>query len=238
MHHRPLPHTTMSKPIIPVTFLLVLAYSAVFVRSQSTIPSRYDGFVYAKQAASTATVLIEAFFDPVCPDSRDSWPPLKQAVDEYGPEVVSLIVHPFPLPYHDNAFITSRALHVVNELNTSATYSLLDAFFMHQERFYNAQTLNMSREAVLDQVIGFASNALGNSMHSAIKSGFANSKTGTKTRVSFKYGCSRGVYGTPFFFVNGFLLPVSDDAIDYNGWRKIIDPLTNKQQRHQLLSVF
>lgn len=34
--------------------------------------------------------------------------------------------------YHDNAFITSRALHVVNDLNTSATYRLLEAFFGQQ----------------------------------------------------------------------------------------------------------
>ncbi|XP_076949241.1 uncharacterized protein LOC143621815 [Bidens hawaiensis] len=219
----------MSKPTIPVTFLLILTCMlvSVLVSSQSLIPSKYDGFVYKKRAASTATVFIEAYFDPVCPDSRDSWPPLKQAVDYYGSRLVSLIVHPFPLPYHDNAFITSRALHIVNELNTSATYPLLEAFFKNQERFYNAQTLNMSRVAALDQVIGFASSTLGNSMQSAIKSGFSNSKTNIKTRVSFKYGCSRGVYGTPFFFVNGFLLPVSDDAIDYDGWRKIIDPLVN-----------
>ncbi|KAK1441030.1 hypothetical protein QVD17_06866 [Tagetes erecta] len=225
-----------SKPTVPLTTFILIVILTLLVRSQSAIPSRYDGFVYRKRAASTSTVFIEAFYDPVCPDSRGSWPPLKQALDHYGPALVSLIVHPFPLPYHDNAFITSRALHIVNELNASATYPLLDAFFKHQERFYNAQTSNMSREAVLDQVIGFASSTLGNSLHSAIKSGFNDSKTGIKTRVSFKYGCSRGVYGTPFFFVNGFLIPVSDDTIDYNGWRKIIDPLTNKQ-RHYPVNV-
>ncbi|XP_024978546.1 uncharacterized protein LOC112515831 isoform X2 [Cynara cardunculus var. scolymus] len=221
----------MSKPTIPLNFLLILAFAAVLVPSQSIIPSKYDGFVYKKRAASTATVLIEAFYDPVCPDSRDSWAPLKKAVDHYGPAAVSLIVHTFPLPYHDNAFITSRALHIVNELNASATYRLLTAFFKHQTRFYNAKTLNMSRSAVLEQVIGFASQAVGNSLESAIRSGFNDSKTGTKTRVSFKYGCSRGVYGTPFFFVNGFLLPVNDDdTMDYDGWRKVIDPLITEQQ--------
>ncbi|GJS70359.1 putative thioredoxin superfamily protein [Tanacetum coccineum] len=219
----------MSKTTFSLAFLLILSCTTVLVRSQAIIPSRYDGFVYRKHAASTATVMIEAFYDPVCPDSRDSWAPLKQAVDHYGPRVVSLIVHTFPLPYHDNAFMTSRALHIVNELNASATYHLLDAFFKHQEQFYNAQTLNMSRETVLNHVIGFASSTLGNSLKSAITSGFKDLKTGTRTRVSFKYGCSRGVYGTPFFFVNGFLLPVSDDAIDYDGWRKIIDPLATKQ---------
>nr|XP_043632896.1 uncharacterized protein LOC122604061 [Erigeron canadensis] len=232
----------MSTPTISLTFLLLIIHATVLLvpsQSSSIIPSRYDGFVYKKRAASTATVMIEAFYDPVCPDSRDSWPPLKQAVDHYGPAVVSLIVHTFPLPYHDNAFVTSRALHIVNELNTSLTYHLLEAFFKHQEQFYNAPTINMSRQAVLDQVIGFASGTLGNSLKSAITSGFKDSKTGTKTRVSFKYGCSRGVYGTPFFFINGFVLPFNDDApIDFDGWKKIIDPLIANKHQHYPSSVF
>ncbi|CAH1435418.1 unnamed protein product [Lactuca virosa] len=230
----------MYKPNIPVASLLILSFAVVLIRSQSIYPSRYDGFVYKKRAASTDTVLIEAFYDPVCPDSRDSWAPLKQAVDHYGPTVVSLIVHTFPLPYHDNAFITSRVLHIVNDLNSSATYPLLEAFFKYQEQFYNAKTNNISRAAALDKVIGFASRTLGNSIQSAIRSGFNDSKTSIKTRVSFKYGCMRGVYGTPFFFVNGFLVPVSDDdVIDYNGWRKIIDPLTTKQGKNEYpLTIF
>nr|GEV36070.1 putative thioredoxin superfamily protein [Tanacetum cinerariifolium] len=125
----------MSKTTVSLAFLLILSCTTVLVLSQAIIPSRYDGFVYRKHAASTATVMIEAFYDPVCPDSRDSWAPLKQAVDHYGPKVVSLIVHTFPLPYHDNAFMTSRALHIVNELNASATYHLLGAFFKHQHRW-------------------------------------------------------------------------------------------------------
>ncbi|GKE69139.1 hypothetical protein Tco_1527211, partial [Tanacetum coccineum] len=48
------------------------------------------------------------------------------------------------------------------------------------EQIYNAQTLNMSREAVLNHVIGFASSTLGHSLKSAITSGFKDSKTGTR----------------------------------------------------------
>lgn len=44
-----------------------------------------------------------------------------------------------------------------------------------------------------------------------------------------QYGCSRGVTGTPFFFVNGFPLPDAGSAIDYEGWRKIIDPLVGER---------
>jgi hypothetical protein len=177
--------------------------------------------------------MIEAFFDPVCPDSRDSWAPLKKALQHYGTNV-TLVVHPFPLPYHDNAFVTSRALHIVNNMNTSATYKLLELFFMHQEQFYNKQSFNVSRDYFVNYVSEFASYAVGKSHISAIKSGFVNRRTDLKTRISFKYGCSRGVYGTPFFFVNGFELPDGGSTRNYRSWRRVIDPLIAKQEKEGL----
>lgn len=43
--------------------------------------------------------------------------------------------------------------------------------------------------------------------------------------VFLQYGCIKGVYGTPFFFVNGFPLADDGSTLDYNKWRKIIHPL-------------
>jgi len=34
--------------------------------------------------------------------------------------------------YHDNAYVTSRALHIVNTVHANATFSLLEGFFKHQ----------------------------------------------------------------------------------------------------------
>ncbi|KAA8537482.1 hypothetical protein F0562_027090 [Nyssa sinensis] len=207
-------------------FLFATCFSEWIVHAQVPIPAKLDGFVYKNRPATTDSIMIEAFFDPVCPDSRDSWPPLKQALDYYGPRI-SLIVHPFALPYHDNAFAASRALHIVNKLNPSATYNLLELFFKYQEEYYNKQTFNMSRASVVNKIVGLASKAAGNSYYSAIESSFSDRKTDLSTRISFKYGCSRGVYGTPFFFMNGFPLPDAGSARDYNGWRSIIDPLNH-----------
>ncbi|KAK4429424.1 hypothetical protein Salat_1242800 [Sesamum alatum] len=195
---------------------------------QSSIPSKQDGFWYGQKTGKEEAVLIEAFFDPVCPDTRDSWPPLKNAIQQYGSRV-SLVVHTFPLPYHDNSFATSRALHIINKVNSSATYDLLEAFFEHQESFYGTATFNSSRAAVLDQIAKFVTKSLGNTYHAAIKSGFTDSKTDRATRVSFKLGCLRGVYGTPFFFVNGFPLPDAGSALDIKGWRKVIEPLVREK---------
>lgn len=45
-----------------------------------------------------------------------------------------------------------------------------------------------------------------------------------------KYGCTRGVYGTPFFFVNGFALPDAGSALDYDTWKNVIVPLVEQQR--------
>lgn len=67
------------------------------VAAQSLPPPRRDGFVYTDGPVDSDTVVVEAFLDPVCPDSRDAWPPLKQALQYYGPRVW-LVVHLLPLP--------------------------------------------------------------------------------------------------------------------------------------------
>ncbi|KAM7252989.1 hypothetical protein ACFE04_025607 [Oxalis oulophora] len=219
---------------MPLSKLLLLIASFLLIATQWSVheaqvpPSERDGFMYTSHPLDSHTIFIDAFFDPVCPDSRDAWPPLKQAIQHYGSRV-SLLIHLLPLPYHDNAFATSRALHIVNSFNKSATFTLMESFFKYQTRFYNAKTHNMSRAAVVDDIVKFASQAVGNSYSSLIQAAFNDRKTDLKTRVSFKYSGSRGVYGTPWFFVNGFSLPDAGDPIDYNAWRKVIDPLITAQ---------
>lgn len=215
--------------IIPsALFFLIVGASWISVQGQSLPPARYDGFTYTNHRVDADTIMIEAFFDPLCPDSRDSWPPLKQALKHYGSRL-SLVIHLLPLPYHDNAFAASRALHIVNMVNKDATFQLLEWFFQNQKRFYNAQTLNMSRAAVVDEIVKSATQALGNSFYHVLESGFNDRKTDLKTRISFKYSTSKGVFGTPFFYVNGFLLPDVGSPLDYSGWKRLIDSLLRAQ---------
>ncbi|XP_030443864.1 uncharacterized protein LOC115666235 [Syzygium oleosum] len=214
--------------LFAVAVAVAFAFAASGVAAQSLPPPRRDGFVYTDGRVDSDTVVVEAFLDPVCPDSRDAWPPLKQALRYYGPRVW-LVVHLLPLPYHDNAYVASRALHIVNALNTSATFHLLEMFFMQQGRFYNDQTKDMSRAAIVNSIVKFAAQAVGNSYYSSIAAGFNDRQTDLKTRVSFKYSTSKGVYATPSFFLNGFLLPDGGSPIDYEGWRSFIDPLIAAQ---------
>lgn len=82
-------------PIVVLNIIILLLLVEID-EAQVTIPARYDGFVYSLPE-SQDFISIEAFLDPVCPDSRDSWFPLKQLVHHYSSSIL-LIVHPFPLP--------------------------------------------------------------------------------------------------------------------------------------------
>lgn len=85
------------------SLLIVSCIAASWVAVESLVPARYDGFVYRgegegeREVDLAESVVVEAFFDPICPDSRDAWPPLERALRHYSGRV-SLIVHPFALP--------------------------------------------------------------------------------------------------------------------------------------------
>lgn len=40
-----------------------------------------------------------------------------------------------------------------------------------------------------------------------------------------QYGCSRGVVGTPTYFVNGVTVGGADESWSVNEWAKVLDPL-------------
>lgn len=42
-------------------------------------------------------------------------------------------------------------------------------------------------------------------------------------RIAWKYACTRGVYGTPIFYVNGLF--VTDDSWSFAQWKSLIDEL-------------
>ena len=105
------------------------------------IPAKFDGFVYNTTGTSPDSIVIEAFFDPVCPDSRDDWLPLKRVLAYYAGRV-SLIVHPFPLPSVilslDFVFFNYR-FPFLNCLLLVALMVLVQVFFFF---FFNGESEN------------------------------------------------------------------------------------------------
>jgi 2-hydroxychromene-2-carboxylate isomerase len=147
---------------------------------------------------------------------------VKQVVERYGSSLV-VIVHPFPAPFHHNAFFASRALHVAQLTNASLVYPLLERIFATQDTFLNPSTNHETPAHVVSRLIALATD-LGISANS-FEAGFNDSVTDQATRISFKYGCSRGVVGTPTYLVNGVAVAGADESWSVDQWAKVFDPI-------------
>lgn len=95
--------------------IFVVSICACVVTAQVPIPKRKLGFIYGDVKGLTP-VNIDAFLGPLCPDSKLCYPTLLQLADHYGPEVLTLRMHMFPLPYHRNSFLVAM-VRVLTEMD-------------------------------------------------------------------------------------------------------------------------
>lgn len=190
--------------------------------SQIPLPKRPLGFVY-KGGEPTAPIHLEAFVDLTCPDCQQAWPTLKKVADMYGPETVQCTLQLFPLPYHTNAFLAAQSVYAVEAYNTSLVISWMDVIFENQNQLYDFQTMDKNRYDVINIIADLGSKI--DIDKTVIKDGLTNTEYNEHTRISWKYGCSRTVSGTPFFFLNGVFVSQASAAWTVEEWKQLIDPL-------------
>ena len=179
-----------------------------------------DGYVQG-----TGPIMLEAYFDFLCPDSKASWSSVSKLVSVY-PGNLTLNVHTFPLPYHHNAFLFSQAAHTTSISGTPGRFfDWLDVAFMNQEAFWNDATTNLSVSDVVGQIADLAASKVAGVSRATFLSEFERRTTDLAARASWKYGCSRAVTGTPTFFINGVMVPEAQPTWTVGDWQKVIDPL-------------
>lgn len=214
-----------------VSFSASLAYGPGSV----PIPRTYDGFALGP---ASAPLLVEAFYDLQCPDSRAAHPVLRTVFETIcsrsnTPQgCVRLIVHMFPLPYHRAAFPAAQIAQVIAENSTQLLWRWMDAYFNEQDKFKNGAIHHLSEEELHAQMVELAESSV-NLPKRLLSSGLAyGNEYDAKTRVSWKYACSRGISGTPQFLVNGVLVQMDGDA-SVSDWESLLLPLlAQKSQPH------
>jgi hypothetical protein len=190
-------------------FAAVLFAAASVIRGQQVpVPHPgFDGYVYS--GSGDSAIKLEAFYDLICPDSANSWPGLKGAAARLGPDQLQVRIHSFPLPYHHNGFFAWQGGHYLASRNTAFLWQWLDVFYgsasPNQTTYYNAETQDMTPAAVIESMAKLANKTTGGAVSVAdFTQGMAyDNAFDSATRHSWKYGCSRGTYGTPMFLVNG-----------------------------------
>jgi hypothetical protein len=82
-------------------------------------PSQYS-YYYPSEQSSAPRVSVEYFVDLGCSACLEAWPTLMKVAQVYSSKGVVFGVHIFPLPYHQQAFILSKAAGVVDFYSKSA----------------------------------------------------------------------------------------------------------------------
>jgi len=114
--------------------------------------------------------------------------------------------------------------HATNN-SIQSLYNYATYLFKAQGTWYNAPTINMSTTEVVTSMAKAVEAANVGITASEFINGIADSDINYETRVSWKYGCSRGqVTGTPTFLINGVFIN-ADPSWTLAEWKQVIDPI-------------
>lgn len=189
-------------------------------------------------AHHAASVRMEVFLDPCCPDSKRAYPTMKAVAEHFGPSVVQLKVHLFPLPYHRNSHVITKGAHVISEFknktttnSSAAVFAWLDLVYKNLDKLTPTATSKMNDGEVLDSLLAPMARAVCGIAPAAFATAVApHTPADSAARLAWKYGCTRGVYGTPMFSVNDVFVN-ADPTWTLEQWVKMIQPLVEADLR-------
>lgn len=173
-----------------IAILCVVVYLGC-ASGQAPIPSRPDG--YGVGGPADAHVVVEMFFDPLCPGCKASWPTVLQLIQAYGNKI-HVRIHTFPLPYHTNSFIASQGLHVIANVTNrhlDAIYQYATKVLENQAKWYDPATASMTMSQVIDSLASFVDKT-GLTTKAKFLTGINDPEINDQTRISWKYACTRG----------------------------------------------
>jgi protein-disulfide isomerase len=165
-------------------------------------------------------VQLDVFVDFLCPDCAEAFPTLLSLASMYEFSL-RITVHPFPLPYHRNAFLAAKAARIVGQTGSAAFFSFASILWKNLDEFSGDRADNFTVTHVIDRLGDLASDWM---KPDEFVNAMQNPRFEADSRVDWKYGCSRAVYGTPTYHLNGVYISASP-AWTTAHWRKIIDPL-------------
>ncbi|XP_070572005.1 uncharacterized protein [Ptychodera flava] len=188
---------------------------------QIPIPKHRLGYPY-NGGRIGAPVHIDVFMCLQCGDAKRAFPVMKDVGDHYGPKLLRIVFHGFPLPYTKGSFLSVQATRAVDSLNPNMTVDYMQAVFDNQYRLLRSPS-NVSDADMLNilQELAEDLNLDGQDFLDA----YNHLDSNRLCRHEWKMAITRGVYGSPWFFIND-MTPV-DFSMDWSleNWTSIIDPL-------------
>lgn len=183
-------------------------------------PKRYPGFLWGPEDAS---VNIEAYVDPLCPDCLAIWPSLMAVVSKY-PTQINLRVHMVNLPYHTWSYYTVWAVYVLNSIDSQKAKEMIDALFTgDQNMFSNSALKDVAQSDIPATFANYASKKYSVDYQTFLD-GFSNTDVSRLASQTFGFGAQKGIDGTPTIFINGVATDM-DSETPISTWTQVIDEL-------------
>jgi len=117
------------------TLLTLVTIVTAVLGQKSMIPLSSNEYSYTRGNPSSS-IVVEMYIDLACSATMDAWPTLNEVVDAYSNDVF-FEYHVFPLPYHQQAFILSKAASTVNYFGDSASsvFTYMDITLVNQRKY-------------------------------------------------------------------------------------------------------
>ncbi|KAK2146854.1 hypothetical protein LSH36_581g00004 [Paralvinella palmiformis] len=173
-----------------------------------------------------AQVKLELFIDLLCPDSGAVWPEAKRIAETYGEDQVDLVVHQYPLPYHQHAHLAAQGFYLVQDLmNDTWAFNYMEWVLERSDLFRSPSTETRTTVEIKSFLAEYVRGIPGNRLSSAQFVRYVDFYRNPAV-YAWKYGAQRGVSGTPWYFVNGVDLGISH-ALMYEEFSNLLDRLLN-----------
>lgn len=218
---------------------LLAAISAILVslvtcHAQLDIPRRELGYVY-NDGHPCASVKMAAYLDPTCDDSQKAYPTLLKVADHFGAQDLQLTVHMFPLPYHRNSHVISKGAQLIDQFKSTVKNATVFDWFKiiydNLDKLTPSGSAQLNDIQVLDALLAPMAQTVCGIEPKDFKDGVASgTPIDSNTRLAWKYGCTRGVYGTPMFTVNDVFVN-ADPSWTVAQWVNLIKPLLKDSRK-------
>ena len=217
-------------------FLCFVMLSGIFsaVLSQTTltgIPLNRSGYNYIAGDQSSP-VTVQMVIDLTCSATADAWNTLSAVVSQYS-DSVRFRIKILPLPYHQFAFLVSKAASVVYYFEgDQEAFKFMNKAIINQSEILNSATSDKTYNQVKEMVKGWATNATTVSPHNFEEGFDVNTDAGKTiemfTRYEFKTAAIEGNFGTPMYTINNLLMTGLDN---FPQWQETLDPLLAKRKQ-------
>eukprot|EP00656_Telonema_subtile_P050450 TRINITY_DN6532_c0_g1_i1.p1 TRINITY_DN6532_c0_g1~~TRINITY_DN6532_c0_g1_i1.p1 ORF type:complete len:206 (+),score=34.56 TRINITY_DN6532_c0_g1_i1:146-763(+) len=201
-----------------------LAIAALLTTLATSLPAHHwPGHTLSGDGFSRIT--IDVFGDFQCPYTAKVWPTLTHELPQLmNTSTLRVRYHLFEVVSHHNAYDAAKAAYVTSSPPNASFPAVAQALFDAQAAFSNAATANITRLEVAGILYDLTGAGYGIPRGLWMER-FDSDETASAVSAEHTYAISKGIHGTPTFWVQDTYVPEADSSWNGTMWRQYLSQL-------------